>query len=417
MAETIRKELNWMGNTLNKGEWIKNCNKLILRRDIWILAYEQVYQKQVTESDVQKMDVIISKLANMFQQLQRKNYIMYLNNTIFENRLLIEVVRIILMKIYEHYLKEYPIMKNEMEMIHYIKRTRKKVTWLCAGELNLQSSQINKRFIYQLRRNVKDELFILLVDRICKRAVDNKNKSNQALRSIYHLLVDISLIEWDALMSVSPHEVSSANFHPRYVSPTFYVRYKQHFICGYTSSKRMAKKHLEAMQYLKKWKFEHSGVYHWQTTLPFLDYTLRFNDKQNSSVLLSKSTVNRLITTYANLPSLSIKHRPQLINKTELEIIQVYNKELTSMAEKFFFIDNFYVFDKIRYFAKSSLIKTIACKRRSTSKKVTISLKNNEHQTLGVFYEKNGSRCWYGFITYRELRTIQFNKRKVKKTN
>lgn len=415
MIQTTHKQLDWMDVVSKRGSSIQHCYSLLFRQEIWILAYQQTYHKRITESALQEINSYIFKLKKMFHQLIKKNYTFYLGHNLLENRLLIEVIGIILKKIYQPLFDANGIKNCELETMQWIKNIKKKVTWFYSGQFSLTPSDINRLLMNQLRYKLDDEAFISLIYYIFKRVANKISKTPYTFNSFYYLLVDIAFLEWDKLMSFSPGKQQDINEKSYEVRPCLYVRYKQHFICGYHTSKQMAKKHLEANLQKIKTPLYHprSKWYHWQKPLTFLDYNVTFQPKKDPSIQLSKAATSRLLALYANVTNSTILHRPSLVHKTEFEIIRMFNKELIQMAERYYFVDNFYVLDKIHYFAKSSLIKTIASKRKTTSKKVTLELKKNPYHRLGIYTKKNGKDSWYGFISFKELRTIQSNKKRI----
>jgi len=71
---------------------------------------------------------------------------------------------------------------------------------------------------------------------------------------------------------------------------------------------------------------------------------------------------------YGNLETQKINHRGRLINNSELEILHIYNTELRGFAQYYKLANNYHMLNNLFYLARSSFVKTLANKRRITSK-------------------------------------------------
>ena len=94
-------------------------------------------------------------------------------------------------------------------------------------------------------------------------------------------------------------------------------------------------------------------------------------------------------------------HRTGLLQKQETEILTIYNKELESFANYYKLANNFHTLNRLFYLAKSSFIKTIANKRKSTARKVVRSMKINNRQGTLCLIKNNKV---YSFIRLKDVR-------------
>lgn len=148
-------------------------------------------------------------------------------------------------------------------------------------------------------------------------------------------------------------------------------------------------------------------LFHHSSRIKLLDHDLIINSERNAKLYLNKQTLRGLVKRYGNFDSYTFFHRTALANKTELDIIRIYNKELKILANKYYMVANFDQLEKVCYFARSSCINTIALKRQTTSKRVITMLKDNKHNKIGISYLHEGKKHWCYLMTFKDMRNIQ----------
>jgi len=212
-----------------------------------------------------------------------------------------------------------------------------------------------------------------------------------------------------------------------------YVRYADDFVIGIASSKNDAKqiKQIVTDFLLDKLQLELSEektvITHLEKGVPFLGYEFKtWNQEKITRVQyknhkhpIKKRTLSGAIKLeiptkkiyayaikngYGNLENFKITHRNKLLNNSELEILMTYNAELRGIANYYKLANNYHHLDKLFYLAESSFIKTLAVKRRSTSKKVATSMRKHEQGRLSIVSKnKKGEEVAYMFVKLKDM--------------
>lgn len=81
-----------------------------------------------------------------------------------------------------------------------------------------------------------------------------------------------------------------------------------------------------------------------------------------------------------------------------------YNKELETIANYYKLADNFHLLKKLFYLAERSFLKTIAFKRRSTSKKVAMRMRRYQQGRLCLVQHKQGNQIVHTFLKLKDLK-------------
>ena len=212
-----------------------------------------------------------------------------------------------------------------------------------------------------------------------------------------------------------------------------YVRYADDFVIGIAGSKQsalyikeMIKTFLEKELHLDLSE-EKTLITHLEHPIPFLGYEFHtWNEVKvkrvtykNQKHPLKKRTLSGAIKLeipekkikeftikngYGNLDTFKIIHRAKLINNSELEILYTYNAELRGIANYYKLANNYHHLDKLFYLAESSFIKTIANKRRSTSKKVASSMRTHIQGVLSIARkDKQGNEKIHQLVKLKDI--------------
>lgn len=212
-----------------------------------------------------------------------------------------------------------------------------------------------------------------------------------------------------------------------------YVRYADDFVIGIAGSKQSALKMKETIRSFLEQEFhlelsdEKTLITHLENPISFIGYEFRrWNEVKVKRVLyknqkhpLKKRTLSGAIKLeipekkikefaiengYGNLDNFKIIHRAKLINNSEMEILHTYNAELRGIANFYKLANNYHHLDKLFYLAESSFIKTIANKRRSTSRKVAYSMRTHKQGVLClVRKDKHGNEKLHQFVKLKDL--------------
>ncbi|APH04229.1 reverse transcriptase/maturase family protein [Bacillus weihaiensis] len=212
-----------------------------------------------------------------------------------------------------------------------------------------------------------------------------------------------------------------------------YVRYDDGFVIGIAGSKQSAlyiKERITAFL-LKELHLtlreENTLITHMDHPISFLGYEFRKRNEikakrltdKNQKHALKKRTLSGAIKLeiptkkmkefalkngYGHLDDFTIVHRSKLMNNSELDILSTYNAELKEIANYYKLANNYHHLDRLFYLAESSFIKTIANKRRSTSKKVATSMRTSKQGVLClVSRDTKGKEKLYPFIKLKDL--------------
>lgn len=100
-------------------------------------------------------------------------------------------------------------------------------------------------------------------------------------------------------------------------------------------------------------------------------------------------------------------HRPQLLNRTDLEIVTIYNAELRGICNYYWLASNF---DKLIYFnylMEYSCLKTLAGKHRSKVSKIRVMYKDGTGKWAIPYETKTGIKKMY-FANYADCKGKKF---------
>src|SRR5699024_7613864 len=105
---------------------------------------------------------------------------------------------------------------------------------------------------------------------------------------------------------------------------------------------------------------------------------------------------------YGDLNLFQSLHRSSLTVYPEIKILLIYNRELKKITEKYMDTCNFHCLMRLYNLAESSFVKTLAFKRKCSTKKVRISLKKYNDGKLTLRSKINGNV--FSFITYNDMK-------------
>jgi group II intron reverse transcriptase/maturase len=212
------------------------------------------------------------------------------------------------------------------------------------------------------------------------------------------------------VLSIQPAEPLDPNYRRLY-----YTRYADDFLVGVIGSKA------ETVE-LKTWletilreelqlelSVEKTLITHSKKRVCFLGYDIercdgkriyRFPTKQGMKtqrtmshyllLLIPREKTLAFAAKYGNSNNWRGKHRTQLLNLSELEILMIYNAEIRGFLGYYALADNLTdVAGKVLWLTTASFLRTLANKRRSTLKKVAKSLKQGPGQYV-ISAEKEG---------------------------
>lgn len=417
MASNPFQQLNVYTNISCKNKKVKDCYRLLYHKELWIKAYTNLFPN--ANIDEKTIDVIIESLRHRTYRFSpiRQNAISSQLNV--SDRIVLEVLSMILNTIYEPVFSKHShcCIKNRsyQTALLDIKNSWHGVTWCIQGVIERNWSRNQYHFLLKLLgRKIDDRRFLLLIHNALNSGVMNhfqfRNTFNYIARTSNFslLLLNIYLHEFDSFIENHLKRIHSN-------SPIKYVRFANHFVIGIASSKEMSRKtHVLIQDFLNgKLQFrlreDQTTLFHIEKDIPFLGYQFTLNKKKNNSIQLKIPTRSLQMFAanhgYGNLQCLTVNSRRKLINLTEIEILLLYNKELENFAKFYKLADNIHQLNKLFYIAERSFLKTVATKKKSTSKRIAVRMSQYQQGRLCYVQQtKHGEQLVHTFLKLTDLK-------------
>lgn len=520
MAVNPFRQLDVIRIASQKGNIVRDCYRLMYSKELWMKANAKLVPNlgNLTKGTA-TIGVSLQRIEDIIEQLKtgtyrfspvKRSYIPKLNlkkrflGIYVEDKLVQEVMRMILENVYEPVFSDYSHGFRKGRSCHtalfQIKNTWKDLTWCMKGDIKGFFDCIDPSILIKLiSKKINDHRFLLLIHNALTSGVmenwpfHEKFSGTPQGGAIASILANIYLHEFDLFMEKQIKEFDNGNFRAgsegniklyskirdlsrrvksqdernghKYwqgrqelilniqelkekqakvpsVDPRgnngqrermTYVRYAGDFVVGIAGSKRSAAEMKEIIRYFLQKELhlelcdETTLIAHLEQPIPFLGYQFRrWNEghvkgagyqpnqhpfiKRPLSGVIKLEIPDRKIKEFArkngygNLENFKIIHRAKLLNSSEIQILYTYNTELRGFANYYKLACNYHHLNKLFYLAESSFIKTLANKRRSTSKKVAFSLRRHKQ---GVFClvekDKDGNDKLHHFVKLKDL--------------
>ncbi|WP_330948655.1 group II intron reverse transcriptase/maturase [Virgibacillus sp. MG-45] len=448
MAKNPFHQLNVIREASRKGYIITDCYRLMYHKALWLKVHENLYgikesSKRFDFPYMLKIDGLIEKLkAGIFRfsavnncvKLKVNKKTAVLNEVMWENELVGEGIRIILTNVYDPLFSEHAHGSRSGSGRHTalssIKNNWKELNWCLKGEITALHDHLTPAKVVQsIAKKINDRRFLLLIHNAVANGVLKQSKAPANFgRSIYNkklylLLTDIFLRQFDCFIENQflKREMKQSNN----ALEMEYVRYHNHFVIGIAAHKYFSKNTSETIHHYLEKKLcipANLQIIHFDKSIPFLGFHLR--REQNKGQMKKQHPIKKKNTTqsirleipqkklqeaankhnYGDLMRYKCTHRPNLINKSEVTILRMYNKELYEIAAYYRLADNFHQLDGFFYFAQCSFIKTLAHKRRTTFRKVILSTKRHRQGAICIVSkDKAGNKLTHSFIKRNKL--------------
>lgn len=455
MAKDPFQQLRVIKKASQKGKPIKDCFRLLYKKDLWVKAFASLSTHEKGHSVSIKdfhpvIDELIQRLRNGSYRF--KNLNTSRQSPSFEDLLVLETVRIILEPLSEpSFLKGRGLKNTPHRALLNIRERFGRLTWCIKGEITPIVFN-HKVLIKLISGKISDRRFLHLIkNALTSGVLDNKNSLHLCL-----LLKEISLLALDEMIIegleefYGEQEMKCCLSQKRDVKRTEYIRSDLEFVIGICDSKNNARTVLEKLQcfFEKQLRVDSDQIRlflsHLEKPIPFLGYEfLKFGrnkeslhkgsnrsyyhamEKRNYKYLSIDEIIRLQIPVqkirefvrrkgYGRMETYEIHHRPNLMNKTEREILALYNSELRRIAGYYKLAENFHHLEKLFYLAEGSFIKTIACKRSSTYAKTARSLRAYKQGTLALAEkDARGVTEIFPFIKFSNL--LKKNKKLLKR--
>ncbi|SOC02562.1 type II intron maturase [Ureibacillus xyleni] len=426
MASNPFQQLSVYRNISRKNQKIKDCYRLLYHKDLWLKAYTNLCSDtmNVTNGTSFKMiDEMIEQLQQntfRFSPMHRKpdsSQIVFN----FKDKLVLEVMSIILSHIYEPIFSKHSHgfigNRSYQSALLEIKNSWNGVTWCIQGVLDGESNREHqKNLLKWISKKIDDRRFLLLIHNalscgvMTKWHLEKTDDGAQQPRQFSMLLLNIYLHELDTFIE---HVIKQKSNYCKMK----YVRFAHVFIIGVSSPKEDAQKLKSLIECFINNNLQlriargTTNIRHIGKGIPFLGYQISKCKRNYIQLNIPARALHSfaLKNGYGNLDDLTIKHRKKLVNLCELEILSIYNLELKKFGNYYKLADNFHLLNKLLYIAEHSFIKTIAIKRRSSSKKVAISMRKHRQGHLSLVQQnKTGEQIIHTFLKLKDFHNYSY---------
>lgn len=400
----------------NEGYHYERLYRNLYNERFYLLAYQKLQRKEgsietggnreiIGGMDLERVRRLIKKMKDhsyrpnpalhMDRENQKgKSY--FYRGPSFEDKLVQEVVRLILESMYE------PVFSDDSHgfrpnrschtALQQIRDTFADITWFIEGGVcSFYDSMDHSVLINMLRRRIHDEAFLCLLGKFLKAGYledwtfHHTYSGTPTGSMIGPILSNIYLNELDRYMGI---RMKSRYHHLRY------VRYADNWLCGITGKKQEAEGiQADIRQFLSETlKLQHSEKKSLITSachmVRFLNYEVSVSEHGNPSgskngpsehsgsgmvkLYVPRQVWQKKLMAYG---ALEIRyrngweifqpvHRTYLINRDDHEIVQQYNAEVTGLYHYYKIADNASVLSHFNYVMKFSLFKTFGAKYR-----------------------------------------------------
>lgn len=362
MAKDPFRQLDVIRKVANQNKQVKDCYRLLYQQALWVKAYHQC-DFSCAQDDVETLGLI----DRMIRQLRTGNAsFSQLCQSSRGEQLLFTVIRLILQQIYPRELANS--IKTRHQILTEIKRSWGTVTWVSKGVCHQESVQLNQAtLLTTMREKIADHRFLNLIGQMIKR------KQFKRERALHQLLVAICLLSLDAYVAKKVQ--------------IKYVRHQHEYLVGMNMNKDQSRQlQLDIETFLR----ENVGTeltncfQHFSKAILYLEYhiskTSSAQQKTHINLQIPKHLQRQFVRKhgYGHLETGEMSPRPEIINHSEQTIIRKYYQELTIMTTYYRLASNYHHLGKLVYFAKGSLLKTIAMKRKSTVTKVSKKMSGDQ---------------------------------------
>ena len=450
MATNPFHQLDVIRKISREGKRVKDCYRLLYHKSLWIHVYKQLFQckdnhwnqtkrAKMHSSYVRQIDEIIEDLkAGAFRFNSKQIYEQWKNKTgqifherIFKDQLALEMIKMLLQCIYAPI---FTIKSHEMpqeKQIHHTLQTIRNnwdpCTWYIHGHMTIPPFKGIPRILrLSLSEKISDHRFLKLIHHAFNSGYlhyvyeTSSSLKPQFEPNILYVFQSMYFHAFDLYMK----ELIQIETKKHFQSEKKTIQYRRcldTYIVGLYSQKKHVIRLKEKLQRCLHETFEIQGqkiaVSHWRQKQIFLGYELKYvctkpseenHSRQRLQLNIPMCKLRQFVLQheYGNLDTMHITHKTRLLNQSELSILRAYNQELKELASYYSLADNRSRLHRLFYMARCSFIRTLAHKRKSTYKKVMISLKKHKKGCLILQgYDSIGKEIHEPFIQLRDLQT------------
>lgn len=429
MAANPFQQLSVIRNASQKGKRITDCYRLMYKKKLWEFAYDHL----CIRGGISHQSLPIEAIDEIINELQMGNYrfLSYKGNLFpcisSRDLLVLEGISTILDSVYcSSYPTDSDDSSRKVQIIHkglsHIKKKGEELTWCLFCELKVDSIFNQMLLINLVKKKINDHRFLLLFHHAFTSGSISKVRYVKGSR-LGLILENIFYDELDSCVKEKMRKekkgnasiISSKNDVGLDSRISFeYIRYSNQFVIGLSCSKKTASLIFNQIQQSFLSKFEMTiekdyslNLTHFSESVLFLGYHIRKCARTKSMLLeipLKKLQTLSFENNYGEYNRFIPMHRSKLVNKSEVEILSIYNAELKKVAIYYKLANNWQELDKLFSLAKGSFIKTIALKRKSSSSKVSRRMSSYKQGELCVkVREENGNERLYPFVKLKQF--------------
>lgn len=434
MTSSPFQQLSVIRNASKNGKVIMDCYRLMYKKELWIKAYANLYPNQgnITNTTIDEtIDLIIDQLkAGTYRFSSTRSE--YIDNRIgrklqagvpFSDRLTQEVMRIILINIYEPVFSQrshgFRFGSSSHTALTEIKNTWNGLTWCVKGDVKSSFEYFHPSSTLKIiKKQVDDPRFLLLIHNALSSDLMNNwiyhktCNENVVEKDIFSLFSNIYFHQLDMFMEKHIDSPDKRKLRTK----ISYIRHENEFLIGIKGTKEAVRQIIDLVKkFLKKTlsldlNDNQFLISHLSKPTLFLGYEFyKWKDKRHEKGAFGNiyhpykeaGTIKLIVPNkalqafaqkngYGNLETFKVSHRDSLMNHSEWEVLYTYNAELCKMADYYSLASNYYHINKLFYLAERSFIKTLAKKRRSSSTKVSVSLRRHKQGVLTLVSERQG---------------------------
>ena len=391
--------------------------RILFNEEMYYVAYQRIYAKPgnmtagadgktIDQMSLNRIEQLITSLKDESYQPQpsKRMYIPKKNGKMrplgvpaFNDKLLQEVVRMILEAIYERQFEKTSHGFRPLRSCHTalsdIQKTFSGVKWFVEGDIKGFFDNINHEILIGILKKLK--------------VVKDKSERSELIRQY-------KAYQKEGLQYSDGDEMDMNNRKLKY------VRYADDFLIGIIGSKQDAiiiKEDIKNFLYEKlalTLSDEKTLITHAENAAKFLGYEIfvrKSNDTKRSKygvlrrvfnkriqLALGKDTFKKKLLEYRVLEIKihngkeywKAKSRPKLSNNNDFEILDRYNKEIKGIYNYYCLANNCSSLSKLGYIMKYSMYKTFAQKYRTTMSQIRKKYTKNGLFSVR-YYLKNGT--------------------------
>lgn len=411
MAKNPFQQLGVLKKASQKGKQITDCYRLMYKKDLWVMAHEQLFHfKTPKPTQMIEIDEIITKLKKGI--LRFSNYRKNTQYSIsYKELMILKVINIILTSIARENQNDNNQLNHSLKRI---KRNWNDQNWWILCEINhMESPSALKPFLKVIENKVSDRRFLLLIQNaLCSGILDKENINMRS--TLLSALYSIFFQEIHLYIEEKMNERKNADTTSR--GKLTYFQWFNQYVIGFKGSKEEAVTILNEVELFfcsqllctkKEYSLHLSDL---KKPVFLLGYHMRRCKHTNTLLFeIPIDTLKRLSIKYGDIERFVPIPRPSLMNLSERTIMSLYHSELRKVVSDYRGSTNWHDLQQLFSLAKGSFIKTIAMKRKCSVRKMSLQMKSYKQGELCIKVKEQGSvERIYSFVKLKQFSYLRF---------